>query len=207
MLDPILGYIRDQLKDLETIFISCPHAPETNVNRMKYTKQMKRIRKNIDLEKYLKSYEYLIFTDRLELELSEKFSSPQKNDILIDNSKIKVLGSIRYCKEWLKHVDIFTNKIVKNKTDKIKIVFFMKKFVHNVFKDEVYRTIELFASFPNIDFYIKPHTRGMIFSSKIKAPNVHIEYDSTSSFLINMADVVFFYGGTSIILEAITKKN
>ena len=82
----------------------------------------------------------------------------------------------------------------------------MKKFQHNVFKDEVYRTIELFASFPKIDFYIKPHTRGMKFSSQIDAPNINIDYESSSSYLINMADVVFFYGGTSIILEAIAKK-
>ena len=85
-------------------------------------------------------------------------------------------------------------------------MFFSKKFQQNVFKSEVYRTLEIFALYPNIEFYIKPHTRGMVFPSKLKAANVHIDIESSSSSLINMADVIFFYGGTSIILEAISKK-
>lgn len=206
MLEPILKQVREYLKDLDTIFISCPHGPETNVNRMKYIHQMKRIEKNPELLEYFKAYEYLIFSDHLELELSEKYSAPFRENVTVDKSKLVVLGSIRYCKEWLKHVDKFTKSVVNEKTGKIKVVFFMKKFVHNVFKDEVYRTIELFAAFPKIDFYIKPHTRGMKFSSKINAPNIHIDNESSSSYLINMADVVFFYGGTSIILESIAKK-
>ena len=65
----------------------------------------------------------------------------------------------------------------------------------------------MFALFPDIDFYIKPHTRGMSFSTKSNANNIHIVDDQTSSYLIDMSDVVLFYGGTSIILEAIVKKN
>ena len=82
----------------------------------------------------------------------------------------------------------------------------MKKFQHNVFKEEVHRTLSMFALFPDIDFYIKPHTRGMSFSTKSNANNIHIVDDQTSSYLIDMSDVVLFYGGTSIILEAIVKK-
>ena len=82
----------------------------------------------------------------------------------------------------------------------------MKKFTENVFKEEVYRTVQIFKSFTNIDFYIKPHTRGMQFFSKINAENIHIIYDNSSTELINMADVILFYGGTGIILEALSKK-
>ena len=63
-----------------------------------------------------------------------------------------------------------------------------------------------FSSFPDIDFYIKPHTRGMQYSSKIDAPNIRIVNEESSSFLINMADVIFFHGGTGIILESLAKK-
>ena len=120
--------------------------------------------------------------------------------------QIKVLGCIRYCKEWLKHVENYTPKLIKRNKEKIKIVFFLKKFQHNVFKSEVYRTLEIFALFPDIDFYIKPHTRDMAFPSNLKVENIHIDTESSSSSLINMADVIFFYGGTSIVLEAISKK-
>lgn len=212
-IEPFLEQVQNQLKNIDSIFVTCPHGPMTNVNRMMYAYQMKRNRNfnslRIDnkeeLSKYLKYYNYLIFSDHIELEFNEKYCIPYKEN-QFDKSKIKVMGSIRYCKEWLDHVESFTPKVIKKSTNKIKVVFFMKKFVHNVFKDEVYRTIKLFASYPNIDFHIKPHTRGMIFSSNVNAPNIHIDYDSSSSYLIDMADVVFFYGGTSIILEAITKK-
>ena len=46
----------------------------------------------------------------------------------------------------------------------------------------------------------------MNFSTKSNANNIHIVNDQTSSYLIDMCDVVLFYGGTSIILEAIAKK-
>ena len=211
--DSFLQQVQNQLKGIDTIFVTCPHGPNTNVNRMIYTAQMKkggnfnylRMDTKEKLLKYFHYYNYLIFTDHIELEFNKKYCTPFE-DTSFDKSKIKVLGSIRYCREWLDHVESFTPKIVKKDTGRIKVVFFMKKFKHNVFKDEVYRTIELFASFPNIDFYIKPHTRGMVLPSKMNAPNVHICNESYSSSLIDIADVIFFYGGTSIILEALAKK-
>ena len=212
-IDPIIEKVKNNLKDLESIFVSCPHGPMTNVNRMMYKYQLKkvynfeslRIDTKDQLSKYLQYYHYLIFADHAELEFNKKYCKPYDNSSF-DKSRIRTMGSIRYCKEWLDHVENYTPKLLNNKNDKLKIVFFMKKFEHNVFIDEVYRTLKIFASFPNIEFYIKPHTRGMIFKSKIDAPNIYIDYESSSSYLINMADVIFFYGGTSIILEALTKK-
>ena len=212
-LDSILEQVQDQLRDLNYIFVSCPHGPMTNINRMMYSHQIKRVEhfnslrveKKAELLKYFQYYKYLIFTDHVELDFNEKYCIPHQKT-LFDKSRIIVLGSIRYCKEWLNHVEIFTPKIVKKNTGKIKVVFFMKKFAHNVFKEEVYRTLDVFASFPDIDFYIKPHTRGMQFSSKTNAPNIHIVNDSESSSLINMADVIFFFGGTGIILESLARE-
>ena len=206
LTDLIYERVRYHLQGMDNILVSCSHGSETCLNRMKYIHQMRRAQNTTELLKYLQFFEYFIVSDYLELEFDEKFSFPKQHDSLPDKSRVKVLGGIRYCQDWLNHVDIFTPKIEKKNEDKIKVVFFMKKFAHNVFKDEVYRTIKLFASFPKIDFYIKPHTRGMTFSSKVNAPNIHIDYDSSSSSLIDMADVVFFYGGTSIILEALAKK-
>ena len=39
----------------------------------------------------------------------------------------------------------------------------------------------------------------MQFFSKINAENIHIIYDNSSTELINMADVILFYGGTGIL--------
>ena len=213
-IDPILEIVQNQLKSLDCVFISCPHGPMTNTNRMIYKNQLKRSKnfcgleseKTEEIKKFLHFYNYLVFTDHIQAKLTEKYCIPiEKNKV--DKLQIKVLGSIRYCKEWLNHVENFSPKILNKNNEKVKVVFFLKKFQQNVFKSEVYRTLEIFALYPNIEFYIKPHTRGMVFPSKLKAANVHIDIESSSSSLINMADVIFFYGGTSIYLKQYQKKN
>lgn len=202
-LNPFFKKVKKHLKNLNTFFVSCPHGPMTNVNRMMYTSELERVSKH-DRLKHLQFFDYMVFTDYLELEFNEKFGLPEKLEFVNEN-KVKVLGSLRYCPEWLEHIDKFSPEVVK-KRDKIKAVFFMKKFAHNVFIEEVYRTIKVFSSYPDIDFYIVPHSRGMKFSMKNKAPNIFINENLTSSALINLADVIFFYGGTSIVIEPIVKK-
>ncbi len=212
-VDSIVKQVKNQSKDLNCLFVSCPHGPMTNINRMMYTHQLKKIKNlsslraesNEDIKKYFQYYNYLLFTDHIESKYNKEYCTPHEENSK-DKEKIKVLGSIRYCKEWLNHVSNFTPKVLNKNNGKLKAVFFMKKFQHNVFKEEVHRTLRMFALFPNIDFYIKPHTRGMNFSTKSNANNIHIVNDQTSSYLIDMCDVVLFYGGTSIILEAIAKK-
>ena len=212
-VDSIVKQVKNQSKDLDCLFVSCPHGPMTNINRMMYTHQLKKI-KNLnslrgesdeEIKKYFQYYNYLLFTDNIESKYNKEYCTPNEENSK-DRAKIKVLGAIRYCKEWLNHVGNLTPKVSNKNNSKLKAVFFMKKFEHNVFKEEVYRTLSMFALFPNIDFYIKPHTRGMSFSTKSNANNIHIVEDQTSSYLIDMSDVVLFYGGTSIILEAIAKK-
>ena len=208
VLDPIVEQVRYELRDLNCVLVSCPHGPMTQVNRMRYTHQTKRVnlKAELSISNFLQSYEHVIVSDYLESEFDEKFGFLEQHSPAPDKSKMVVLGSIRYCQEWLNHVDIFTPKPEKKNRDKIKAVFFMRKFSYNVFKDEVHRTLDLFSSFPDIDFYIKPHTRGMQYSSKIDAPNIRIVNEESSSFLINMADVIFFHGGTGIMLESLAKK-
>jgi hypothetical protein len=46
----------------------------------------------------------------------------------------------------------------------------------------------------------------MSISLKNSTSNIHINNHSTSTTLINMADVILFYGGTSIVIEPMVKK-
>ncbi len=205
-LGSITSKVSKNLKGQNFVFISCSHGPQTNVNRLCYVHEMETSQRKQELLKYFEKYKYLIISDYLELEFNDKFINSNINEKQIDKSRIAVLGSLRYSSEWIKHIDEFTPQLIKKNNNKKNVVLFMKKFTENVFKEEVYRTIQIFKSFTNIDFYIKPHTRGMQFFSKINAENIHIIYDNTSTELINMADVILFYGGTGIILEALSKK-
>ena len=202
-LNSFLKKVKNHLKNKNTIFISFPHGSMTNVNRMMYTHEKKIVNQSFRL-RHLKEFDIMVFTDHLEFEYNEKYGLPDKQNF-VNKNKIKVLGSLRYSPEWLEHVDKFSPKIIKKK-ERMKAVFFMKKFVHNVFVDEVLRTFEVFASYPDIDFYIVPHTRGMKFSIKKNYSNIYVNKDLSSTSLIKMADVVFFYGGTSIVLEPLVRK-
>ena len=205
-LGSITSKVSKNLKGQNSVFISCSHGPQTNVNRLCYVHEMETSQRKKELLKYFEKYKYLIISDYLELEFNDKFINSNINEKQIDKSRIAVLGSLRYSSEWIKHIDEFTPRLIKKNNNKKNVVLFMKKFTENVFKEEVYRTVQIFKSFTNIDFYIKPHTRGMQFFSKINAENIHIIYDNSSTELINMADVILFYGGTGIILEALSKK-
>ena len=202
-LNAFVKKVKNHLKNKNTIFISCPHGSMTNVNRMMYTHEIKREDQNFRL-RHLKEFDFMIFTDYLEFEYNRKYGLQNKQNS-INKNKLKVLGSLRYSPEWLEHVDKFSHSII-DKKNRIKAVFFMKKFVHNVFVDEVLRTFEIFASYPNIDFYIVPHTRGMKFSMKKNYSNIYINQNLSSASLIKMADVIFFYGGTSIVIEPLVRK-
>ena len=65
----ILEIAQNHLKSLNCVFISCPHGPMTNTNRMTYKNELKipknffglGIEKTEQIKKYLKYYNYLIF--------------------------------------------------------------------------------------------------------------------------------------------------
>ena len=43
-VDSIVKQVKNQSKDLDCLFVSCPHGPMTNINRMMYTHQLKKIK-------------------------------------------------------------------------------------------------------------------------------------------------------------------
>ena len=43
-VDSIVKQVKNQSKDLNCLFVSCPHGPMTNINRMMYTHQLKKIK-------------------------------------------------------------------------------------------------------------------------------------------------------------------
>ena len=83
----------------------------------------KRVSFNKALFKYFQTYDYMIFVDKLEFNFDEKFHIKKQEKINIDFTKILVLGSIRYCPEWLMHVDSFNPKLIKKMIIKLKLFF------------------------------------------------------------------------------------
>ena len=80
----------------------------------------------------------------------------------ITNQKTEILGSPRFCNEWRKELEnVYYKEIFfkKNSLENIITVFLTKK-KHNIFQEEVFRTISYLSHLKNTLILIKPHTRG-----------------------------------------------
>lgn len=212
-LNPVVGYVRKALQGLPAVFVSVPHGPMTNVNRLCYVNDFKQAQPSGKFDEYFKNYDYVVFSDSIEKEIDDKCRRAINRESvpfsdLNESGKPRVLGSLRYSDEWLRQMDVYAKPFLAKNSRRPMVSFFMKKFKHNVFLDEVFRTIQIFAEHSEIDFYIKPHTRGQTargIGLTKQYDNIYIAEDESSTSLIHRSDLILFYGGTSIILEALAR--
>ncbi|PTN10874.1 hypothetical protein [Nitrosomonas aestuarii] len=129
---------------------------------------------------------------------------------LLRDDQIEVLGSPRYCDEWLtKLKEIMPPSSLMRSDSQLKIVIFLRKARYTTFWEEVAEVVQLIAAFPNIEVIIKPHTRGgwkqpLIKNTALKKlSNVTVADGGTHSIhLMNWADVIIDLA-TSVVYEAI----
>lgn len=132
---------------------------------------------------------------------------------LMDNQSLAVLGSPRYCDEWLvKLAELLPPSSLTRPTNQLKIVIFLRKSDFTIFWEEVGEVVRLIDAFPGTALIIKPHTRGgwrqslTKDSSLRKLANVSIAGDDDHSIhLMNWADVIIDLA-TSVVFEAIKAK-
>jgi len=132
---------------------------------------------------------------------------------LFDNDKIAVLGSPRYCDEWLTKLNkIMPTSPMTSADSRLKIVMFLRKSFYTTFWEEVEQVVQMIATFPDIELVIKLHTRGGWKQSLTRKAelrrlqNVSIVADDIhSSHLMNWADVIVDIA-TSVVFEAIKAK-
>ena len=132
---------------------------------------------------------------------------------LFDNEKIAVLGSPRYCDEWLdKLKKIMPTSPVASTDSRLNVLIFLRKSFYTTFWEEVEQVVRMVAAFPGVELVIKLHTRGGWKQSLTRKadirrlPNVTIVADGIhSSHLISWADVIIDIA-TSVVFEAIKAK-
>ncbi|HKX53083.1 MAG TPA: hypothetical protein VJM47_04700 [Nitrosospira sp.] len=128
----------------------------------------------------------------------------------MDNQKLAVLGSPRYCDEWLaKLATLMPPSPLMRSDSKLKVAMFLRKSNFSTFWEEVGEVVRIVASFPGVELIIKPHTRGGWQQSLTKdvslrrLPNVRVAGGSLHSIhLMNWADVVIDLA-TSVVFEAV----
>lgn len=131
----------------------------------------------------------------------------------LDEEKIAVLGSPRFCEEWLhKLYEILPPSPIERSDSTLKIVMFLRKANFSTFWEEVAEVVHLIAELPGTEIIIKPHTRGGWKQSLTKdklikrLSNVRIADDNAhSAHLMQWADVIIDLA-TSVIFEAVRAK-
>ncbi len=128
----------------------------------------------------------------------------------LDNSTLAVLGSPRYCEEWLIQLaELLPPSLLTHSDSQLKIVLFLRKANFTTFWEEVSEIVHMIAAFPGIELVIKPHTRSgwkqsLTKDSSIRRlSNVTIAGENMHSVhLMNWADVTIDLA-TSVVFEAV----
>lgn len=128
----------------------------------------------------------------------------------LDDQAIAVLGSPRFCEEWLvKLAELLPPSPLTRSDSKLKVIIFLRKANFTTFWEEVSEMVHMIAEFQEVELIIKPHTRGgwkqsLTRDNSIKQfPNVSIAGDNAhSAHLMNWADVIIDLA-TSVVFEAV----
>lgn len=131
----------------------------------------------------------------------------------LDDESIAVLGSPRYCDEWLeKLAKLSPVPVLTCSGSQLKVVIFLRKANFTTFWEEVVEVVCMIAAFPGVELVIKPHTRGgwkqslTRNASLRRLPNVSVAGDDVHSMhLMNWADVIIDLA-TSVAFEAVKAK-
>ena len=123
----------------------------------------------------------------------------------IASEKIVVLGSARFCREWIDQNKKILPRNIKSTgrdSEKLRVVFMPSKPRCRIDVGRMHNTIDLLASLSEIETVVKPHTRigreAHLFDN-MQLPNVsHV----LTSELCEWADVVLIIG-SSVITEAL----
>jgi len=144
-----------------------------------------------------------------------KTSNRDYSDAIIKGlkkDKGKVIGSPRFCREWLKFksdMQLDGKKIAVNDRKKIRILFLLPKKHINIFTEELVRTIDFLSSYTEfeikmVNYYYYPHLPNYV----VKRSNINqylISKQFSTSQLINWSQIVF-HVGTGVVFESFMKE-
>lgn len=131
----------------------------------------------------------------------------------LDNRAIAVLGSPRFCNEWLPKLNaLLPATPLTHSRNSLKIAMFLRKANFTTFWEEVSEVVHIISAFKGVELIIKPHTRSgwkqsLTKDSSIRQlKNVRIADDNAHSVhLMNWSDVIIDLA-TSVVFEAVRLK-
>jgi hypothetical protein len=152
----------------------------------------------IIFEKYYR-YDYVIVQNRLFKEIIARDG--------IERDKIYVLGSARYCNEWMEqNRKIIPRKITSSHAngEKLRVVFMTTRPQYRINIERIVNTFDMLSNFGGIEAVIKPHTRTGSEAKIYERVPLSDVSELSSVELCEWADVVIVIA-SSIIIEALTQ--
>lgn len=171
------------------------------------------------ISNYLTTYNHLVRKKREPYDKINKYADKivMYNSFAIEHiddlylcDKVK-LPSLRYSTQWIKEIQVNKKsfKVENENAYKLKIVFMLTHVDYNVWKEELFRTVQMVLMNSEICLVIKVHPRSIKEKNKflkIKAPNFKVVANEvSSSALIEWSDIVMNMS-SGIIMEAIIKR-
>ena len=181
-------------KEMSVPTLSLPHGIQLYTNEV--TKP-----NSTDTRRFAKynRFDFIIAPNRLRKEILIKSGVP--------GEKITVLGSARYCSEWLEQNNKIVPKVLDNKgssSGRLKVVLMSSKPQCSMDVVRMVNTFGILADLDEIEACIKPHTRiggSRDIFENIQLPNVsHV----LTAELCEWADVMLVVG-SSVITEALMR--
>jgi len=145
-------------------------------------------------------FDYVIVQNRLFKETITKSG--------VNGEKISVLGSARYCKEWMAQNNRILPRKIKSAPDnskKLKVIFMTTRPHYRIDVERMLDTFNLLAELDGIEVKVKPHTRSgkeAAMYANIPLSNVA---DQSSIELCDWADVTLVIA-SSIIIETLIRR-
>jgi hypothetical protein len=172
--------------------LSLPHGVllYTNENtKPKSTNRRRRLK--------FRRFDYILVPNQLRKDLLVQTGIP--------GDKIFVLGSARYCQEWLEQNKKILPRSIgtdQNIPGKLKVVFMQSKPQCRVDLERMSTTFEVLADLPEIQAMIKPHTRSAGDRKAFEKNHLKDASHILTAELCEWADVLLVVG-SSVITEAL----
>ncbi|MEJ2428950.1 MAG: hypothetical protein P8075_08545, partial [Deltaproteobacteria bacterium] len=144
-------------------------------------------------------YDYIVVQNKLRKEVLTGFG--------VEGEKIFVLGSARYCDEWMSQYSEIIPRMLKSDRgsgEKLKVVFMTTRPEYRIDVQRMLSTFDMLSELDGIEVVVKPHTRtGREAHIYDNSPLANVS-DISSVELSEWADVMLVIG-SSIIIEALTR--
>jgi hypothetical protein len=135
--------------------------------------------------------------------------NPLRKNVLVRSGiredKIVVLGSARFCEEWIEQNKKILPRMINanaKRTEKLKIVFLASKPQCRVDLERMSNTMDMLSNFRGIELMIKPHTRMDLVPHMLHKQPIADASSILTAELCEWADALLVIG-TSVMTEAL----